>query len=461
MSATKMTSNERRATLSLSIIMGLRMIGLFMVLPLFSLYANSLAGSTPMLIGISMGIYGLFQAIFQITFGAMSDRVGRKPAILAGLIIFTIGSFLSGAATTINMMIIGRTLQGIGAIGSSSLALLADLTREEQRTKSMMVIGISIGFSFSLAMLLGPLLSPWLGVQGLFNAAGWLALIAIAILYIAVPKPVRSTWHSDTEPEYSSFMQLMLVPELARLNAGIFILHAIFTASFVVIPIAMQQVSGINAHDQWQVYLPALLTALVTSGAAMGMAERRKQIRRYFLSSIITLALSLMILWLGNGSVLSLILSIGLFFAGFTLLEGMLPSLISRTAPRAHKGSAMGIYSCAQYSGIFAGGVLGGWIYSQFHFSGVYIFCIGLTLLWFTIAFSMREPRHFVTEVIRLSPSDSDKWELYAAQIRLLQGIVEVTLVAEDNLAYIKMERKTSEEADFIRLKELLQSDTH
>ena len=394
MFAIKMTAIERRATVSLSIIMGLRMLGLFMVLPLFSLYASGLNGATPLLIGVAMGIYGLFQAIFQISFGAMSDRIGRKPAILAGLIIFAIGSFLSAAATSINMMMMGRTLQGIGAIGSSSLALLADLTREEQRTKAMMVVGITIGFSFSLAMLAGPLLSPWLGVQGLFNAAGWLALIAILILYTMVPKPLHSTWHSDTEPEYSSFIQLLFAPELARLNVGIFILHAIFTASFVVIPIAIHELSGINAHDQWQIYLPALLAALTISAVAMGNAERRKQVKRYFLQSILTIAISMLILWLGNGSMATLIPGIGLFFAGFTLLEGLLPSLVSRTAPKAHKGSAMGIYSCAQYSGIFAGGVLGGWLYSQFHFSGVYLFCIGFALLWFTLAFSMHEPRH-------------------------------------------------------------------
>ncbi len=314
------------------------------------------------------------------------------------------------------MMIIGRTLQGIGAIGSSSLALLADLTREEQRTKSMMVIGITIGFSFSLAMLIGPLLSPTLGVQGLFNTAGWLALIGIAILYISFPNPCAQSGTATPNPSILLSCSSCFVPELARLNAGIFILHAIFTASFVVIPIAMQQISGIDARDQWHVYLPALLTALVISAAAMGMAERRKQVRRYFLLSILTIASSLLILWLGNGHLTTLILSISLFFAGFTLLEGMLPSLISRTAPRAHKGSAMGIYSCAQYSGIFAGGVLGGWLYSQFHFSGVYIFCIGSALLWFTCLFHART-RHLVTEVIRLSPAESDKWELLAAEI--------------------------------------------
>lgn len=392
MSPLKMTATERRATISLSAILGLRMVGLFMVLPVFSLYASHLNGATPLLIGVAMGIYGLFQAIFQISLGALSDRIGRKPTILAGLVIFAIGSLIAGYAESINLMIIGRVLQGVGAIGSSTLALLADLTREDQRTKSMMVAGISIGFSFSLAMLLGPLLSPWLSVGGLFDLGAMMAGLAMIILYIYVPNPAHSSWHGDTEPELKSFKRLFFVPDLARLNVGIFILHAVFTAIFIVIPIAMHQYSGLSTHQQWEIYLPALLAALVLSVIAIGLAERYKQVKRYFLGGILTLTLATLILWLGEGSESTLITGIGLFFAGFSLLESFLPSLVSRTAPAASKGSAMGIYSCSQYSGIFAGGVLGGWIYSHFHFIGVYLFCIGLTLLWFILTLPMREP---------------------------------------------------------------------
>ncbi len=458
MPAEKMTAAELRATLSLSSIMGLRMIGLFMVLPVFSLYASSLTDSTPTLVGVAMGIYGLFQAIFQVTFGSWSDRIGRKPAILMALIIFAAGSAISGLASSIEMMIIGRTLQGIGAIGSTSLALLADLTRENQRTKSMMVAGMTIGFSFSLAMLIGPVLTQWLSVSGLFYAAAVMAALAAVILYMYVPTPVTLRWHRDTEPELKSALRLLVMPDLARLNIGIFILHAVFTASFVVIPIAIHEYSGLATSQQWQIYLPALLGALAISLVCIGFAERRQQIKHYFLGGILAMATAECLLWSGAQNITTVTAGIGLFFAGFTLLEAFLPSLISRTAPASSKGSAMGLYSCAQYSGIFAGGVLGGWLYSQFHFSGVYIFCVSLTLIWFIIAVSMRQPRYLVTQVIRLAPSQQPNWATFAAKLQNIPGMAEVTLVTEDNLAYVKMERKTTHDPDFIRIKEQLQS---
>lgn len=458
MHSTTMTATERRATISLSLIMGLRMIGLFMVLPVFSLYASTLSGATPLLIGVAMGIYGLAQAIFQISFGILSDRAGRKPAILTGLVIFAAGSIIAGMSHSIEMMILGRTLQGVGAIGSTTLALLADLTREDQRTKSMMVAGITIGFSFSLAMLIGPVLTKWLSVGGLFNIAAGMAALAAVVLYMYVPTPVTLRWHRDTEPELKSFMRLLFVPELARLNVGIFILHAMFTASFVVIPITMHHYSGLATNQQWEVYLPALFAALVISMICIGLAERQQQIKCYFLGGILTLAAAELILWAGAHNLTTITTGIALFFAGFSLLEAFLPSLISRTAPASCKGSAMGIYSCSQYSGIFVGGVLGGWLYSQYHFSGVYLFCVTLALFWFILAYSMRQPRYLVTQVIRLSPVLLPKWASLATELQQITGMVEVTLVAEDNLIYAKMERKTIHDPDFIRIKEHLQS---
>lgn len=458
MFVTTMTSTERRAAISLSAIMGLRMLGLFMVLPLFSLYADQLTGATPFLIGLAMGVYGLSQAICQISFGALSDNIGRKPAILAGLLIFAAGSIMAGEATSIYMMIAGRTLQGIGAIGSTTLALLADLTREEQRTKSMMIAGISIGFSFSAAMLLGPVLAKWTSVNGLFYIAAALAGVGIIILYFYVPTPVTLRWHRDTEPELKSFLRLMFVPELARLNIGILILHAVFTASFIVIPITLHQTLGLATDAQWKVYLPALVAALIISMASIGTAERKQQVKHYFLASVLLMIVGEIILWTDTHLMTCLTLGVALFFSGFTTLEAFLPSLVSRIAPASNKGSAMGLYSCAQYSGIFLGGVLGGWLYSQHHFTGVYIFCISLTLIWFILAAFMRQPRYLVTQVIRLSPAKLLHWDTIAGQLQNMAGMVEVTLIHEDSLVYIKMERKTTQNPDFIRLKEQLQS---
>jgi MFS family permease len=388
----RMTAPERRSVFGLSAIMGLRMIGLFMVLPVFTLYAETLPGATPFRIGLALGIYGLAQALLQIPFGTLSDRFGRKPMILIGLTIFVIGSFIAGFATSMPLLIVGRALQGAGAVGSTILALMADLTREEQRTKSMAIAGITIGFSFSVAMLLGPILNQWMTVGHLFYLAVFFGIGAIILLYTLVPTPTHETFHTDTEPEFHSFMSLLTHPELAKMNIGIFLLHAIFTASFVVIPISLLNQAHLASSQQWHVYLPTLLAGFVVSLICIGLAERKRQVKRYFVGGIATMALAETCLWLASTHLIVMIAGLWLFFTGFSLMEAFLPSLISRTAPKARKGSAMGIYSCAQFLGIFAGGVLGGWLYGQFSLTGVYLFSLLLSLSWFILALSM-QPR--------------------------------------------------------------------
>lgn len=456
---TKMTPTEQRAVVSLSSIMGLRMIGLFMVLPVFSLYAHQLQGATPTLIGLALGIYGLTQALFQIPFGILSDHFGRKPIILIGLLIFAIGSLLAGFAHSITLMMIGRALQGVGAVGSTILAFIADLTRENQRTKAMAITGMTIGFSFSLAMFIGPLLTQWLPINGLFFLAALLGLIGILVLYISVPDSVTISWHRDTEPELKSFIKLLITPELAKLNVGIFILHAIFTASFIAIPISISQFIGLKANQQWEIYLPTLLLAFILTLFCIGMAEKKQQLKPYFLGGIATLVVAECLLWLAPNHSLVAATGICLFFGSFSLLEAFLPSLISRTAPAARKGSALGIYSCSQFLGIFVGGVLGGWLYGKFNFSGIYLFCITLALLWLVLALLMQTPRFLVTQMWRVDPFKQSQWETIAASLQLIPGMIEVTFIAEDGIAYLKMERKTLEDHDFIRLKEQLQSD--
>lgn len=450
----KMTAIERRAVISLSSIMGLRMIGLFMVLPVFTLYAQQLSNATPLLVGLAIGIYGLFQALFQIPFGSMSDRWGRKPMIAVGLLIFAVGSLIAATADSIVVMIIGRALQGTGAVGSTILALVADLTREEQRTKAMAISGISIGFSFATAMVVGPLLTHWLPIQDLFLIATVLGFIGILILYVSVPTPPVSRWHSDTEPAFTSFMSLLLTPELAKLNSGIFILHAIFTASFVVLPISLYRFVGLSASQQWTLYLPALVVACIITLFCIGWAEKKQQQKPFFIGAIITLTLAEGLLWLAPSDMALTALGLCLFFTGFTLLESFLPSLISRTAPPARKGSALGIYSCSQFLGIFIGGALGGWLYGQFSFSGVYLFCVILALFWLALAFLMRPPRYLITQLWSISPASANDWDAIAAKLHVIPGIVEVTFIAEESAAYVKMEQGTEQHPDFIHLKE-------
>lgn len=454
MHAEKMTATERSAIMSLSSIMGLRMVGLFMVLPVFSLYAQQLQGATPFLTGLAIGIYGLFQALCQIPFGILSDRIGRKPVILLGLGIFILGSLVAAYSQTILPMIIGRALQGGGAVGSTILALMADLTREEQRTKAMAISGITIGFSFSIAMFIGPVLMQWMAVNQLFFIAALLGLLGIAILFISVPKPRTLSWHSDTEPELHTFLRLLISPELAKLNIGILILHAIFTASFVVMPISLHRFVGLSAHQQWSIYLPTLLVAFLLTLVCVGIAERKRWLKPFFVGGIVALVIAECLLWLAPHNLKLMTVGLCFFFAGFSLLEAFLPSLVSRTAPAARKGSALGIYSCSQFLGIFVGGALGGWLYGQFSFIGVYCFCISLALLWLVLALLMQPPRYLVTQTWQLPPSQHFYWESIAAKLRVIPGMVEVTFIAEDGVAYLKMARGTQQHPDFIRLKE-------
>lgn len=454
-----MTSVELRAVVTLSIIMSLRMIGLFMVLPVFSLYAAQLNGATPTLIGLGIGVYGLFQALFQIPFGSLSDRIGRKPIIFIGLLIFAAGSILAGCAHSMIMMIIGRSLQGTGAIGSTILAMMADLTREESRTKSMAIAGMSIGLSFAIAMLAGPVLTQWMPINSLFFLAACFAVFAIGILYFFVPVPPKTSWHRDTEPELSAFFKLLITPELAKLNAGIFILHTIFTASFIVIPISLYHFTGLSEKSQWLLYLPTLTIAFIVSLICINLAETKKQLKKYFLGGIIFLMIAQGLLWLAPNQLAIAALGLCSFFGGFSLLEAFLPSLISRTAPAERKGTALGIYSCSQFLGIFIGGLFGGWLYGKLGFSGVYLFCISLSFIWLILALSMQSPQSLTTYILRLLPTHHHKWSAIAASLSRIPGIIEVAFIADEGLAYLKMERATMSHPDFIHLKEQLQSE--
>lgn len=389
-----MTSTERLSVLSLASIMSLRMLGLFMILPVFSLYAVHLTGATPTLIGIAMGIYGLTQGIFQIPFGMLSDHVGRKKIIALGLIIFALGSIVAALSHSITGMIIGRALQGAGAVGSTIIALLADLTREDQRSKAMAMIGMTIGMSFTLAFILGPMLIPWMHLSGIFWLAAGLSGLAILILVAIVPHPTILTWHADTEPKLNQFMAILKQADLGRLNFGIFALHAILTASFVVIPLALHRLAGLNGQQQWLLYLPILLLSFVLAVPCIVIAEKKQCLKQFFLGAIFALGLAELLLWLFAQHLGLSAGSLLLFFTAFCVLEAFLPSLVSRTAPPARKGTALGIYSCAQFMGIFIGGSLGGWLYGKFGLTDVYLFCVILTILWAALAFRMKNPQH-------------------------------------------------------------------
>jgi MFS family permease len=437
-----MTSTERRASIALAGIFTLRMLGLFMIFPIFSLDAHLYSGNTATLTGLAIGIYGLTQALFQIPFGRLSDRIGRKKVIVAGLIIFAVGSAVAASADSIWGVIIGRALQGFGAIAAAVLALTADLTREEQRTKAMAIIGVSIGMAFALAMIAGPALKPMLGLSGLFWLTGVMALLGIGVLLYYVPTPARIRFHRDTEAVPEQFTHILRDPQLLRLDLGILVLHLMMTATFVVLPLALRDYAGFAAGDHWKVYLFVLAFALAFMAPLIMYADRHNQIKRVFLISIVLLLLSqiglygfLDVWWL-------VVLCMILYFTGFTALEASLPSLVSRLAPSELKGTALGVYSTAQYLGAFLGGVSGGWLYGNFGISSVFAVSGGLCVVWLLVSAGMRNPLPLSTHLLNLGEVSEQMADDLAARLLAIAGVAEAVVVAEDGIAYLKVDRK-------------------
>ncbi|MSP53423.1 MAG: MFS transporter [Gammaproteobacteria bacterium] len=384
-----MNPNERKSVISIALIMTFRMLGLFMIFPVFTPYAQHIAGATPQLIGLALGIYGLTQACLQIPFGALSDRFGRKPIICLGLLIFAIGSVVAACAHSIEGIIMGRALQGGGAIGSAAMALIADLTQNSQRTKAMAIIGMSIGLAFALAMVAGPMLNGIIGVPGIFWLTALLALIAIAILYLCVGNISNSDGNAqqqDPAPQSRRFKQILTNKQLVCLDIGVFIQHAMLTALFMILPLVLQQNLHLSSDRQWLFYLPILVCAYILMVPFIILAEKKQHMKAVFIGSITVLLLSQLLLWQWHQTWLNCLISLILFFTAFTLLEATLPSLVSKIAPAANKGAAMGVYSTSQFLGIFLGGVVGGWLFANGGISAIFLGCALAYLLWLLIA---------------------------------------------------------------------------
>lgn len=391
----RMSPEERRAGASLASIFALRMLGLFLILPVFSVYAKTLPGGDNLaLVGFALGAYGLTQAVFQIPYGIASDIWGRKQVIVVGLLIFALGSFVAAWAPSLNWIIVGRVLQGAGAISAAVTALAADLTREEHRTKVMAMIGSSIGLVFALSLVGAPLLYGWIGMGGLFCMTGALALGAIVLLLKAVPPAPAPSGH-----EKLPMRRVLLDADLLRLNLGIFVLHMVQMAMFVVLPHALVNHGGLAAASHWKVYLPAVLVSFAVMVPAIIAAERKDKMRPIFLAAIALLIVVQVGLFVFGESLWSLALWLLLFFVAFNVLEATLPSLVSRTAPPSAKGAALGVYNTTQAMGLFVGGALGGYIAQHFGDNAVFATCAGLIVLWLAVANSMKFPQRRVTPV--------------------------------------------------------------
>ena len=438
-----MSASERRASMALAGIFTLRILGLFMILPVFSLHAESYQGYSPVLAGLAIGVYGLTQAVFQIPFGMLSDRIGRKRVITAGLLIFAAGSVVAALADTMWGVVTGRALQGVGAIGAAIIALTADLTREDQRTKAMAIIGVSIGFAFALAMMVGHTLTGLVGISGLFWLTAGLAVAGIVVLHRYVPTPVVTRFHRDVEPMPAQFKEILADRELLRLDAGIFILHLILTATFVALPLALRDSAGLRADAHWMVYVPVLLASVMLMVPFVLHADRRNRLKAVFLGAVACLAGAEMgIAWLGT-ELVALIALMTLYFTAFSVLESCLPSLVSRIAPSDKKGTALGFYSTAQYLGAFAGGLCGGWLHGRWGTGAVFWFCGALVLAWLLGALRMRNPAPLTSRLLKLEGVTEAGAQDLSRRLQKVPGVAEVVIIVEDAVAYLKVDRRT------------------
>lgn len=383
-----MSGLEVRASASLASIFALRMLGLFLILPVFAVHARSIpGGDSPALVGLALGIYGLTQGVLQIPFGAASDRWGRKPVIVAGLLLFALGSFIGAFAHDIYWTIVGRSIQGAGAISAAITAFVADATREEHRTKAMAMIGGSIGLTFALSLVGAPPLYAALGMEGLFALTGFLALAAIAVVLWVVPAAPARIQHDDS----ASVASVAFDPQLLRLNFGIFALHAVQMAMFVVVPVLLVERAHLPLPKHWWVYLPVVLVSFALMMPPIIAAERKSRMRALFLGAVGLLFVVQLGLMAYAPSLAWIAAWLLLFFVGFNILEASLPSLVSRVAPSSAKGLALGIYNTTQSVGLFAGGALGGLVAARWGAQGVFACAAMIMALWWVIALGMRE----------------------------------------------------------------------
>jgi MFS family permease len=436
---------EFRAASSLAAVFSVRLLGLFMIYPVFAAYAQGLSGATPYLIGEALGVYGLSQGLLQIPFGLLSDRFGRKRMIVIGLVIFAIGSMVAAFSTSIGGVIVGRVLQGAGAVGSVILALVADLTREESRTKAMATVGITIGTSFMIALVTGPILANFIGVSGIFWLMVGLAAVGIAITEFVVPNPRRVSIHRDAEAVPALIGSVLRNGELLRLDIGVFALHAMLTASFLVVPGLLHDTLAVSTHDQWIIYLPVLLVSVVVMVPAIIVAEKYRRMKGVFVCAVAALVVSQMMFYFCVGNLYALLTALTIFFSAFNVMEASLPSLITKAAPPDAKGTAIGIYSSLQFLGIFVGGVIGGWAHQVGGTAAVFAMTSVIALLWLIAAATMKQPSYLTTRLMHVA--EGVDAESLAARLRQVPGVAEAVVIAEENVAYLKVDSRSFDAA--------------
>lgn len=434
-----MNSIEKRAIGSIGGIFALRMIGLFMIVPVFSVYGSNYAHATPFLIGLAVGIYGLGQAIFQIPMSMAADKFPRKPMIFFGLLLFAIGGIVAATATDIYGVIIGRALAGSGAVSGVMMALLADVTREQQRTKAMATMGLTIATSIMLSFALGPMMVASVGMSGLFWLTAGFAVLAMLLLLL-VPTPVRVLKHNlDNKSIGAQLKEVLAIADLNRLHFGIFALHLTMTAIFVIVPHQLGEVLGLELRQQGLVYLPLLFVGFAIAIPFIIIAEKKQKMRQVFLSAIAVMVAALLSLTVGSQYGIGLILGLGLYFIGFNLLEATIPSWISKKAPVANKATAMGINSSSQFLGAFFGGALGGMLLNQ----GVMLswgLLGGVMALALLLILPIVQPPYLTSTTMAI-PKQADL-SAWSQQVMGVDGVDEVVVMPKDGVAYLKLDKQ-------------------
>ena len=453
-----MTPLEIRSSLSLASIYGLRMLGMFLILPIFAIYAEGLPGSpSAFQVGLALGSYGLTQALFQLPFGMLSDRYGRKNIIYIGLLLFALGSFVSGYSDDINIIILGRAIQGAGAISAAITALVADLTRDEHRTKAMAMIGATIGITFALSLMGAPVLNRLIGVPGIFMLTGFLSLSAILVVRFVVPTPLNINTSKTLKEPAPSFKSILKNKELSRLNFGIFALHAAQMAMFIVVPIALATSGGMDVNQHWKVYLPVLLSSFVFMVPIIILSEKFNRAKLVFISSIFLMLIAQLMFGVLINVFWGLVASLFVYFVAFNVLEASLPSLISKIAPPSAKGTAIGVYNTCQSLGVFFGGLLGGFLADFGGSFSVFSFCAILMTLWVGFAFSMKAPPAIKTLMFMIQNKSLLKSPKQLAvvqqQLKKIKGVRDVLILLEEGKVMLKVNKhETIHEASIIRL---------